>query len=251
MKMKPTILVFMMFALLLACSDNDIQPKKLAKISRMSYSIYNEFDIQFTYHPDGRLNQRLSHAFYGSENGANSLGRDTSTYVYNSDGRISSIEGSEIAFFYDERGNLIQCNDYNEFRNPPLRERKYFYTDDNRLYKAEDGDLTYLFTYDASGNMATKTFVVNGVEISKKIFLEYDNKSNPFKGNFFIFPTGDFSLAEIDYFSNNNALRYSVKSSRRSQPSLFDRSSYFKYNKDGLWTSGYNNFAYKLEYLGN
>ncbi|MBN8650480.1 MAG: hypothetical protein J0L67_03585 [Cytophagales bacterium] len=249
--MKFSVSAFMMFALLLACSDNDIQPNKIAKISRMSYSIYNEFDNWFTYHPDGRLDQRTAHAFYDSEDGVITLGRDTATFIYNSNGQISSIEGSEITFLYDERGNLIQCNDYNEFRNPQLMERKYYYNDDNRLYKAEEGSKTCLFTYDVSGNLTTKAVVFNGVEISKTIFLDYDNKPNPFKGNFFIFPPEGFSMVEIDYFSTNNALRYSIVSPYYSQPPVFDWSSFFKYNEDGLWTSGYNDFAFELEYRGN
>jgi hypothetical protein len=252
MKTTISILSIAIIGLLQGCHyNNEVTPayRGEIKISKMTYSIYNDFEIQFSYHPDGRLNQRLTHLFFSNGSSIVTISKGSATYLYNGDGQLSSLRFSEVSvinFIYDSRGNIIQSDDYNEMRDPRLISKKYFYTDNNRMYKAELGSWTYLFTYDLSGNLSSKTQLVNGVESLKTIYQEYDHKPNPFKANYFIFDAEGFDLSKIDYFSNNNPVRSSVIISNHNHI----RENLYQYNKKGLWTKGGYDFI-RLEYVGN
>ena len=204
--------LFSLVFILIGCqSEPEVEPSinGSKKIKELNYSIYAEYSSQFIYSPNERLTKRITKSW---SDDPNNYSIETTEYEYNLSNQVSTIRFSPTSYInleYDTDGNIIKSDSYD---NGILRiSHKYIYSKDKlQEIQIGDGEFTIKFMYDIAGNLSTKRYYYQGTETSRQTYLAYDNKPNPFKGNQLVFDMQGFDLEYIDYFSNNNPLKYEV-----------------------------------------
>jgi YD repeat-containing protein len=228
--MKQILSVTFLILLMAAC-ESDVSPSQMGntpiKIKEINRSVYLDVTTKFLYHSDGRLSQRITDI--------DQMDKIVVEYEYDSQNKLISLkypDGSHTDFEYDAKGNLIASTVFYSEQTPAEYTYRYFYGSENRPIKIERySNRTVELLYDIRGNLKIRIFYSNAVEVGRDEFLEYDNKPNPFKGNFLVFEDriGD----ELISFSSNNLTKW-----RDSFGNIYTNE--YEYNRNGFWIKRFN-----------